>query len=221
MTIKKYLFTILLFSIFFAYVSSNEFNYNEFKVKPFPKKIKYIIVSFFMSLEKCTYKLLFYLRLRNFSDPYDFFIFFIAGAIFRLLIVILKKLYKSMFNIKDSYVYNQPDNTENLYIINKKLDELSKNINNNLNINNEDENNINNNGNEKDKLSENDLLKLKQINEKNKTVNNKLAQIENYMKDIEDNYNKEKNNNEKILKTIEEAQTFIKDSLVGKSKEEE
>ena len=41
------------------------------------------------------------------------------------------------------------------------------------------------------------------------------------MKDIEDNYNKEKNNNEKILKTIEEAQTFIKDSLVGKSKEEE
>jgi len=218
MTIKKYLFSILLFSIVFTYVSSNEFNYNEFKDKPFPKKIKYIIVSFFMSLEKFTYKFLFYLRLHKFSEPYDFFIFFIAGAIFRLLVVILKKLYKSMFNIKDSYVYNEPDNTENLYIINKKLDELSKNVNNNLGLNNENENNIKN---ENDELSENDLMKLKQINERNKTVNNKLTQFENIMKDIEENYNKEKNNNEKILKTIEEAQTFIKDSLVGKSKEEE
>jgi len=218
MTIKKYLFSILLFSIVFTYVSSNEFNYNEFKDKPFPKKIKYIIVSFFMSLEKFTYKFLFYLRLHKFSEPYDFFIFFIAGAIFRLLVVILKKLYKSMFNIKDSYVYNEPDNTENLYIINKKLDELSKNVNNNLGLNNENENNIKN---ENDELSENDLMKLKQINERNKTANNKLAQFENIMKDIEENYNKEKNNNEKILKTIEEAQTFIKDSLVGKSKEEE
>ena len=218
MTIKKYLFSLLLFSIFFTYVSSNEFNYNEFKDKPFPKKIKYIIVSFFMSLEKYTYKFLFYLRLHKFSEPYDFFIFFIAGAIFRLLVVILKKLYKSMFNIKDSYVYNEPDNTENLYIINKKLDELSKNVNNNLGLNNENENNIKN---ENDELSENDLMKLKQINERNKTANNKLAQFENIMKDIEENYNKEKNNNEKILKTIEEAQTFIKDSLVGKSKEEE
>ena len=213
MTIKKYLFSILLFSIVFTYVSSNEFNYNEFKDKPFPKKIKYIIVSFFMSLEKFTYKFLFYLRLHKFSEPYDFFIFFIAGAIFRLLVVILKKLYKSMFNIKDSYVYNEPDNTENLYIINKKLDELSKNVNNNLGLNNENENNIKN---ENDELSENDLMKLKQINERNKTVNNKLTQFENIMKDIEENYNKEKNNNEKILKTIEEAQTFIKDSLVGK-----
>ena len=220
MTIKKYLFSLLLFSIFFTYVSSNELNYNEFKDKPFPKKIKYIIVSFFMSLEKYTYKFLFYLRLHKFSEPYDFFIFFIAGAIFRLLVVILKKLYKSMFNIKDSYVYNEPDNTENLYIINKKLDELSKNINNNLGLNNENENNIKNE-NENDELSENDLMKLKQINERNKTANNKLAQFENIMKDIEENYNKEKNNNEKILKTIEEAQTFIKDSLVGKSKEEE
>ncbi len=218
MTIKKYLFSLLLFSIFFTYVSSNEFNYNEFKDKPFPKKIKYIIVSFFMCLEKFTYKFLFYLRLHKFSEPYDFFIFFIAGAIFRLLVVILKKLYKSMFNIKDSYVYNEPDNTENLYIINKKLDELSKNVNNNLGLNNENENNIKN---ENDELSENDLMKLKQINERNKTANNKLAQFENIMKDIEENYNKEKNNNEKILKTIEEAQTFIKDSLVGKSKEEE
>ena len=218
MTIKKYLFSILLFSIVFTYVSSNEFNYNEFKDKPFPKKIKYIIVSFFMSLEKFTYKFLFYLRLHKFSEPYDFFIFFIAGAIFRLLVVILKKLYKSMFNIKDSYVYNEPDNTENLYIINKKLDELSKNVNNNLGLNNENENNIKN---ENDELSENDLMKLKQINERNKTANNKLAQFENIMKDIEENYNKEKNNNEKILKTIEEAQTFIKESLVGKSKEEE
>ena len=221
MTIKKYLFSILLFSIFFTYVSSNEFNYNEFKVKPFPKKIKYVILSFFMSLEKYTYKFLLVLRLYNYSDPYDFFIFFIAGGIFRLLVVILKKIYKSMFNIKDSYVYNEPDNTESLYIINKKLDELSKIANNNLNQNNGGENNINNNGNENNELSENDLLKLKQINERNKTVNNKLAQIENCMKDIEDNYNKEKINNEKILKTIEEAQTFIKDSLVGKSKEEE
>ena len=218
MTIKKYLFSLLLFSIFFTYVSSNEFNYNEFKDKPFPKKIKYIIVSFFMCLEKFTYKFLFYLRLHKFSEPYDFFIFFIAGAIFRLLVVILKKLYKSMFNIKDSYVYNEPDNTENLYIINKKLDELSKNVNNNLGLNNENENNIKN---ENDELSENDLMKLKQINERNKTANNKLAQFENIMKDIEENYNKEKNNNEKILKTIEEAQTFIKESLVGKSKEEE
>ena len=173
-----------------------------------------------MSLEKYTYKFLFYLRLRKFSDPYDFLIFFIAGAIFRLLVLILKKFYKSIFNIKDSYVYNEPDNTENLYIINKKLEELSKNVNNNLSLNNEDINNINNN-NENDELSENDLLKLKQINERNKTANNKLAQFEKIMKDIEENYNKEKNNNEKILKTIEEAQTFIKDSLVGKSKEEE
>jgi len=98
------------------------------------------------------------------------------------------------------------------------LDELSKNVNNNLGLNNENENNIKN---ENDELSENDLMKLKQINERNKTANNKLAQFENIMKDIEENYNKEKNNNEKILKTIEEAQTFIKDSLVGKSKEEE
>ena len=159
MTIKKYLFSILLFSIFFTYVSSNEFNYNEFKAKPFPKKIKYIIISFFMSLEKYAYKFLFYLRLCKFSDPYDFFIFFIVGAIFRLIIVILKILYKSMFNIKDSYVYNEPDNTENLYIINKKLDELAKNVNNNLNLNYDDENKINNN--ENGELSEKNLLKLK------------------------------------------------------------
>ena len=181
MAINKYLFSLLLFSFFFTNVCSNEFNYNDFKDKPFPKKLKYIIVSFFMSLEKYTYKFLFYLRLRKFSDPYDFLIFFIAGAIFRLLVLILKKFYKSMFNIKDSYVYNEPDNTENLYIINKKLEELSKNVNNNLSLNNEDINNINNN--ENDELSENDLLKLKQINEKNKTVNNKLAQFEKIMKE--------------------------------------
>ena len=220
MRIKQYLFSLLLFSIFFAYVSSNEFNYNEFKSKPFSNKIKYIIVTFFMGLERYTYKFLFYLRFHKFSEPYDFLIFFIAGALFRLFVVILKKIYKLVFNIKDSYVYNEPDNTENLYIINKKLDELSKSIN-NSNQNNLDENNIINNENENDELGENDLLKLKQINERNKTVNNKLAQFENYMKDIEENYKKEKDNNEKILKTIEEAQTFIKDSLVGKSKEEE
>ena len=53
--------------------------------------------------------------------------------------MILKNIYKSVFNLKDNYIYNEHDNTENLYKVINKLEDYKKNINNIIN-NNEEEN---------------------------------------------------------------------------------
>ena len=182
---KKIIFILLLVCIFIPLISSNQFNYDEFKQKPFYKKIKYLLISFFNIIEHYTLYFLLYLNLRKISEPYDFFFCFIAGCIFRIIILILQKIYISVFNCKDNYIYNESDNTENLYIVIKKLDELSKNLNNIVNINKE-ENKENNND---DNINENDLLKLREIENKNKFINNKFNQLENCIGIIESNYN--------------------------------
>ena len=216
MKIKKIIMCLLLFSIFISIVSSKQFNYDEFKEKTFPKKIKYLIISFFNIIEQYTFYFLLDLNVRKISEPYDFFCCFIAGCILRIIFVIFKKIYKSMFNIKDNYIYNEPDNTENLYIVIKRLDELNKNLNNIINTNKEGNMEINNDNN----LNENDNLKLREIEEKNININKKLIQLEKYVGIIEKNYNEEKANNEKILNTIYECQQFIKNSLESNKKEE-
>ena len=150
-----------------------------------------------------------------------FFLCFVFGCIFRIFVLILKKFFKSIF-VKDNYIYNEPDNAENLYAVIKKLNEFSKNLKrmvdegddeNNQNINNID----NNDGN----LSQNDLEKMKQIEEANKNVNIKLGKIEKCMNIIEQKYKEEKDYNEKTLQAIEQCQTFIKDALKGTSTEYE
>ena len=84
---------------------------------------------------------------------------------------------------------------------------------NNQNINNID----NNDGN----LSQNDLEKMKQIEDANKNVNIKLGKIEKCMNIIEQKYKEEKEYNEKTLQAIEQCQTFIKDALKNTSTEYE
>ena len=217
MKTKKIIISLLIVCIFISLVSSKQFNYDEFIKKPFYNKIKYLIISFFNIIEQYTVYFLLGLNVRKISEPYDFFFCFIAGCMFRIILLILQKVYKYIFNIKDNYIYNESDNTENLYIVIKKLDELSKNLNDIVNINKEENKENNNND---DNINENDLLKFREIEEKNKFINNKFNQLENCIGIIENNYNEEKKNNERILKTINDCQEFIKTSLEGNKKEE-
>ena len=217
----KKIFTLLIISIIISIVSSKEFDYDEFKEKPLLNKIKYIILSFFAHIEQYTIYFLMGFNIHKITEPYDFFLFFVFGCIFRIFVLIFKKIFKSIF-VKDNYIYNEPDNAENLYAVIKKLNEFSKNLKrmvdegddeNNQNINNID----NNDGN----LSQNDLEKMKQIEEANKNVNIKLGKIEKCMNIIEQKYKEEKEYNEKTLQAIEQCQTFIKDALKGTSTEYE
>ena len=182
MKIQKVLIFIL-FIYLVSYVSSKDLKIDELKEQPFLKKTKDLIISFFNILEKYTLYFIFILNQKEIKEPYDFAFFFIYGCIFRIIFIILKKMYKYIFKLNDNYIYNQQDNTESLYIVIKRLDELSNNLNkiadkNSGNINNiKDDNNLN----------ENDLLKLREIDNKNKTVNKKLIELENYIKIIEKN----------------------------------
>ena len=218
MKFEKLITLLFLLSIFISIFSSNQFNYDEFKEKSILKKIKYLYFSFFFVIEQYSLSSINLLNSRNIVQPYDFFSFFIAGCIFRIIFIIFKKIYNSIFNIKDNYIYNEPDNTENLYIVIKKLDELSKNMNESLNKN-EEGNNENEINNENNNINENDLLKLRQIEEKNRILNNKLIQLGKCVESIENNYNNQKTNNSKILKAINEVQQIIKNSLETNKKQ--
>ena len=63
-------------------------------------------------------------------------------------------------------------------------------------------------------------MKLKKIEEDNKIINKKLSTIEETLKSIEENYYKEKNNNEDMLKTIEACQKDIKEYFANEKKDE-
>ena len=63
-------------------------------------------------------------------------------------------------------------------------------------------------------------MKLTEIEIMNKNVNKQLEKIEECIKVIENNYNNEKSNNEKILKIILNCQQFIKNALETNQKEE-
>ena len=206
---KSFIFIILIGLMIFTIVTSTHFNYDEFKEKPFVLKIKYIILIIFGIIEQYTYYFLMGLNVRKISEPYDFFCCFIAGCVCRIAFVFLKGW---LFNGKDNYVYNEPDNTEILYKVLKNLNELSKNL---KTVVAEDgnDNNINNIDTSKDELSQEDMQKMKQIEQTNKAVNAKMIQIENCMNIIEQKYNEEKDYNEKALKAIEDCQKFIKESL--------
>ena len=210
---KKFLLTLFLISISIIFIISKELNYDKFKEKSFLKNIKYIIVLIFNFIEHYTYYFLLGLHVRQISEPYDFCFCFIAGCSLRIFFLILTNIYKTIFNIGDSYVYNEPDNTENLYIVIKKLDEFNELLNDNDNKNNKEEekNNIINNDDE--------ALGYREIEEMNKKINDKLKKIEKCINLIEKNYNEEKNNNEKILKTIQDCQQFIKKTLEDKEEE--
>ena len=218
----KLIFILIILSLFISIISSKEFNYDKFIEKSFFEKIKYFIIFFFNLLEQYTLYILFLLNILKIIEPYDFLFCFISGCIFRILLLILKYIYKSVFNLKDNYIYNEHDNTENLYKVINKLEELKKNLNNNININKEkNNNNINNiTNNINNKINSNDLLKLNEIEKMNKNVNEKLEKIEECIKIIENNYNNEKTNNEKILKIILNCQQFIKNDLESNQKEE-
>ena len=178
---------ILIASMIITIVTSTNFNYNEFKEKPFPKKIKYIILTIFGIIEQYTFYFLMGLNVRQISEPFDFFSCFIAGCLCRIAFVFLKGIF---FKKKDNYVYNEGDNAENLYKVLKSLNELSKNLKTMVdeegNGNENDNNNIINN-NDYD-LSQEDLQKIRQIELTNKNVNDKLTQIENIMNIIQKNY---------------------------------
>jgi len=218
----KLIFILIILSLFISIISSKEFNYDKFIEKSFFEKIKYFIIYFFNLLEQYTLYILFHLNVLKITEPYDFLFCFITGCIFRILLLILKNIYKSVFNLKDNYIYNEHDNNENLYKVINKLEDFKKNINSVVN-NNEEENsnNINNiTNNINNKINNNDLLKVTEIEKMNKNVNEKLEKIEECIKVIENNYNNEKTNNEKILKIILNCQQFIKNALESSQKEE-
>ena len=223
---KKLIFILIIISLFFSFVFSKEFNYDKLKEQSFLEKIKYLIISFFNLIEQYTLYFVFGLNVKQITEPYDFFFCFIAGCVFRILFLILKNIYKSVFNLKDNFIYNEHDNTDNLYKVINKLEDFKKNLNNIINDKEEDNNNrINNISNnidnkKNDNTNNNDLMKLTEIEKMNKNVNKKLEKIEECIKVIDNNYNNEKTSNEKILKIILDCQLFIKNSLETNQKEE-
>ena len=207
---KSFIFILLIGLMIFAIVTSTHFNYDEFKEKPFPQKMKYLTLIIFGIIEQYTYYFLMGLNVRQISEPYDFFCCFIAGCLFRIAFVILKGC---LFKRKDNYIYNEADNTEILYKVLKNLNELNKNLKTMVPEDGNENNNLNNIDNNKDELSQEDIQKMRQIELTNKSVNAKMSQLENCMNIIEQKYNEEKNYNEKALKAIEDCQKFIKESL--------
>ena len=208
MKIKKYLFIFLILLIIISLVNSKQFDYEELKKISFPQKIKYLIIHFFALIEQYTLYYIMGLRSYDITEPYDFFFCFIFGCFLRIFFLLFKKMFKNIFNIKDNnYVYNEPDNAEKLYEVKKKLNELSKNLNNT----NEDKfGNINNNIN----------INNEEIENKIKLVNDKLKKLEKTVINLGKGYEEEKNHIQVNLKTIEECQKFIIDSLTTKDKEE-
>ena len=208
MKIKNYIFIFLILLITIASVNSKQFNYEELKKKSFLNKIKYLTFHFFAKIEQYTLYFIMGLRSYNIIEPYDFFSCFIFGCFLRICFLILKKIFKKLLNTEESYIYNEPDNTENLYAVISKLNEFSKNM------KTKNENNINNN------TTINDDINIKNIEERIKSVNNKLLKLEKTVNNLGKSYEEEKNHIKANLKTIEECQKFIIDSLSNKDKED-
>ena len=205
MKMKKYLFIFLILLII-TLVNSKQFDLEELKKRSFLNKIKYLIIHFFAKIEQYTLYYIMGIRSYDINEPYDFFFCFIIGCFLRIFYLFLKKSLKNTFNIKDNeYVYNEPDNAEKLYEVKKKLNDFGKNLY-NMNENKlNDINNININNNE--------------IENKIKLVNDKLRNLEQTMINLGKFYEEEKNHIKVNLKTIEECQKFIIDSLTTKEKE--
>ena len=205
MKMKKYLFFFLILLII-TLVNSKQFDLEELKKRSFLNKIKYLIIHFFAKIEQYTLYYIMGIRSYDINEPYDFFFCFIIGCFLRIFYLFLKKSLKNTFNIKDNeYVYNEPDNAEKLYEVKKKLNDFGKNLY-NMNENKlNDINNININNNE--------------IENKIKLVNDKLIKLEQTMINLGKFYEEEKNHIKVNLKTIEECQKFIIDSLTTKEKE--
>ena len=120
MNIKKSLFFLLII-ILISLVYSKQFDYEELKKKSLANKIKYLIIHFFAKIEQYTLYYIMGIRSYNIDEPYDFFFCFIIGCFLRIFYLLLKKMIKNIFNIKDNnYVYNESDNAEKLYEVNKK-----------------------------------------------------------------------------------------------------
>ena len=206
MKMKKYLFIFLILLIIITLVNSKQFDLEELKKRSFLNKLKYLIIHFFAKIEQYTLYYIMGIRSYDINEPYDFFFCFIIGCFLRIFYLFLKKSLKNTFNIKDNeYVYNEPDNAEKLYEVKKKLNDFGKNL---YNINENklnDINNININNNE--------------IENKIKLVNDKLIKLEQTMINLGKFYEEEKNHIKVNLKTIEECQKFIIDSLTTKEKE--
>ena len=214
MNIKKSLFFLLII-ILISLVYSKQFDYEELKKMSLANKIKYLIIHFFAKIEQYTLYYIMGIRSYNIDEPYDFFFCFIIGCFLRIFYLVLKKMFKNIFNINDNnYVYNESDNAEKLYEVNKKLNDFCKKLNNinenkkdvhidnNININNDFDNNNNNN----------------EIEKKIKIVNDKLINLEKIIINLGKSYEEEKNHVNINLKTIEECQKFIKESLASKEK---
>ena len=212
MKIYKYSFFFLILLILITIVIGKENNSEEPENKSsFLHKLKYLYIQFFVIIEKLTFCCLNIIKSYNIKEPYDFFFCFIIGCFLRFFYLHFKKIFKRAFNINEyCYVYNEPDNTEKLYEVNKKLNEFSKSMknmngdNNLINMNNNEINNINYN------------INNNEIEKKIKQVNDKLSKLEKTVKDLNQNYEEEKNNIKINLKTIEECQKFIIDSIKAK-----
>ena len=215
---KKYnnLFIYLILLIIISLVSGKTITFEEFKDKSFMNKIGYLYIFFFSKIEECTLNCIKIVKSYNIEEPYDFFFCFIIGCFLRIFYLIFKKIIKRIFDIKENnYVYNEPDNTEKLYEVNKKLNEFSKNLKNMKENENEDMNNINNENN----IINNNNNNNTEIEKRIKIVNDKLAKLEKKMNDLNKDYEEEKNNIKINLKTIEECQKFIIDSMKSNEKD--
>ena len=210
MKMKNFVYIFLILLVIISLVNSKQFSYEELKEKSFPKKIKYLFIHFFAIIEQYTLYYIMGIRSYDINEPYDFFFCFLFGCFLRIFYLFLKKMIKNSLNIKDDeYVYNEPDNTEKLYEVKKKLNEFSHNLK-NMKIGKNEDNNIN---------EINNNINNNEIDKKIKLVNDKLTKLENIVNNLGKNYEEEKNHVQINLKTIEECQKFIIDSLKSKEKE--
>ena len=211
MKMKNFVYIFLILLVIISLVNSKQFSYEELKEKSFPKKIKYLFIHFFAIIEQYTLYYIMGIRSYDINEPYDFFFCFLFGCFLRIFYLFLKKMIKNSLNIKDNeYVYNEPDNTEKLYEVKKKLNEFSNNLK-NMKIGKNEDNNINE--------INNNNINNNEIDKKIKLVNDKLTKLENTVNNLGKNYEEEKNHVQINLKTIEECQKFIIDSLKSKEKE--
>ena len=189
---KFYLFIFLcILPLIFSQKNSNEQNKNNNIIIEYLKKLSYLIEGY-------TTKILSKIILDfNLHEPYDFGAFFILGCIIRILFAII-----SSFFTKDNYIYNTPDNAENLYNIIKQLNQLSEKMNKESEINPFNDNN--------DNINENNDENCDKINN---VINSSISKLENSIISIENEIKKNQKTNEEILKTIEDCQKEIKDSF--------
>ena len=185
MKMKNFVYIFLILLVIISLVNSKQFSYEELKEKSFPKKIKYLFIHFFAIIEQYTLYYIMGIRSYDINEPYDFFFCFLFGCFLRIFYLFLKKMIKNSLNIKDNeYVYNEPDNTEKLYEVKKKLNEFSNNLK-NMKIGKNEDNNINE--------INNNNINNNEIDKKIKLVNDKLTKLENTVNNLGKNYEEEKN----------------------------